>query len=110
MAELYLTCNSGSLYSPAFVLEDPTKRLFLAVPSLSVATAAMLQFSQTSGAGPYLPLTRQDGTATVHTVASGPGPAFAPLPPLPTPWGRISFANSQTLVTTLAVYNTPARW
>ncbi len=109
MAEIYLTCNSGSLFSPVFTV-DNSKRMFLAVPSLAVATAVTLQFTATSGAAPWLAVGRMDGGGAVHTVASGPGPAFAPLPQLPSPWGRIAYSNSQTNVHTLTILPTAARW
>ncbi len=110
MAEIYLVCNSGALTSPAFTLEDPTKHVALAVPSLSVATAVTLQFTATSGSAPWLSVARLDGTGAPHTVASGPGPAFGPLPQLPTRYGRVAFANSQTLVHTLTLFTTTGRW
>jgi hypothetical protein len=73
------------------------------VPSLSVATRVTVEFTATSGAGLFHPLQRPDGTGLVFTVTSGPGVAVCVLPKLPTSYGRVAFANSQTQVATLTL-------
>jgi len=106
----YVTINSDALTSNRFTLEDPSRKLALAVPSMTAA-AVSLRFSQVSGTAPFLPLQRLDGTAGVFTVYSGPGPAFCLLPQAPTRWGLIAVTTgTASQVNTFTILGTTAKW
>ena len=107
---IFTTVNSDALTSAPFVLPDPGKRHALAVPSMTAA-AVRLEFTATSGTAPFLPLARDDGSGAVFTAHSGTGPAFCPLPPLPTSWGRIAVSSgTPSTVQTFALYPLTSRW
>jgi len=109
-APIYVRVNSNALTSEAFTLERPDYRHVLHVPSITAA-AVSLQFTATSGTEPYLPFTRLDGTGALHTVHSGVGMVWAPLPQAPVPWGRLSVTTgTASQVTTFTLYPTTVRW
>ncbi len=109
-APRYITINSDALTSAAFTVERPDARLFLHVPSVTAASVS-LRFTTTSGTAPFLPLTRGDDSGAVHSVHSGIGMMWCPLPQAPTPWGLLAVTTgTPSQVTTFTLFTTAARW
>ena len=90
--------------STGFFIERSERALAIEVPSLTSGGEIRPQFSSTSG-GPFSTLQRRDGSGLPFVVHSGSGPAIGVITP-PTPWGRVSFTGSVTVITTLTVYTT----
>lgn len=90
--------------SPAFTLERGDRDMVIEVPSLTAGTEVRPQFSSTSG-GPFYTLQRLDGSGLPFAAHSGSGPAMCRLTQ-PTPWGRLIFTGSVTLISTFTIYNT----
>ncbi len=106
----YITINSDALTSAAFSLERSDYRHVLHVPSITAASVS-LRFTATSGTAPFVPLTRSDGSGLVHSVHSGVGMVWAPLPQVPTPWAQLAVSTgTPSQVTTFTLLTTAARW
>ena len=108
-APLYVLVNTNAFTSTVFTLERPDQPVALQVGSLGRGNQITVEFSSNSGAAPFAPLQRTDGTGVIFTAHSGTGPAFCLLPRVPTPWGRIAMSSGPTEVTSLGLFTLTAR-
>lgn len=90
-APLYVSVNTNALTSAVFTLERPDQPVALQIGSLGRGNQITVEFTANSGAAPFAPLQRTDGTGTIFTAHSGTGPWTAPRPCL---WCRRTFLSS----------------
>src|SRR5437870_7543966 len=99
MPAIFLTINCGQAVSSAFYLARADRTLTLEVPSHSNAWGAVqVQFSATSGTGPWGAYREPGASSAWAWLGAGPGMAVIERPP--TPFGRIVLTNSAAIAPT----------
>jgi hypothetical protein len=101
MAVQFVTLPSGTTASSAFVLDRASERLGVQVASLA-QNAFSIEFATTT-AGPFAPLTRDDGSGLTFLVASTATGAWGSARALSVV-GRIRAASAPSATTSIAIF------
>jgi hypothetical protein len=101
---IFLTVLSGQTVSSAFTLPRADAPMVVFASSNGTAAALTIQFAQSSGTAPFVPLVKLDGSGGTLTVFSGTGPAVGVILHPATPWGRISLSTATTDTISYAIY------